>query len=105
MSEPKWTPGPWRVRTESVQRDGFAEIDSTHWWALAEVVIKRDDDGSPEARQAPHNAHLIAAAPDLYAALDAILGWQETDPTSLGALAASNHGRNVLAKARGETPC
>lgn len=96
MSEPKFTSGPWdthKWKTDYgwrvIHPAGDAELGN---WMIAERIRREKD------------ARLIAAAPELYTALAALLGWHETDPTSLGALTAANHARNILAKARGEAP-
>ena len=61
--QPKWTPGPWRYdRTNGSPTTGEHMIAGAKPGYLAEVR----DCGSGDVRA---NAHLIAAAPDLYAAL------------------------------------
>ncbi len=63
--QPKWTPGPWRYdRTNGSPTTGEHMIAGANPGYLAEVR----DCGSGDVRA---NAHLIAAAPDLYAALEA----------------------------------
>lgn len=37
---------------------------------------------------------------DAYQALEALIHWHENDPTSLGALYAANHAREVLSRGR-----
>ena len=67
--QPKWTPGPWAVcgdgkRVKPEPLDLFyAPIAETHQ-AIRWVDGNWQHQGGAEA-----NAHLIAAAPDLYAAL------------------------------------
>jgi hypothetical protein len=66
VNETKWTPGPWVVEgtasaTVAARHDGAAEI--------AEVIAT----GSMTHGERRANAHLIAAAPDLYAALADLL--------------------------------
>ena len=92
--QPKWTPGPWRYdRTNGSPTTGEHMIAGAKPGYLAEVR----DCGSGDVRA---NAHLIAAAPDLYAALDGLLGLLDAgslyEPQAYAARAA-------LAKARGET--
>ena len=61
--QPKWTKGPWRYdRTNGSPTTGEHMIAGAKPGYLAEVR----DCGSGDVRA---NAHLIAAAPDLYAAL------------------------------------
>ena len=66
MIEPKWTPGPWSVADHGNYiefEDGI--IAETHHGGFT------DEDGCSHKPYIPNeaNAHLIAAAPDLYAAL------------------------------------
>jgi hypothetical protein len=66
----KHTPGPWRVVSFTARGsdDGcYVGISSEHHDCLAEVVIRMKDE-SPSLELLA-NAHLIAAAPDLLAAL------------------------------------
>ena len=64
MSDTKFTPGPWRYdRTNGSPTTGEHMIAGAKPGYLAEVR----DCGSGDVRA---NAHLIAAAPDLYAALE-----------------------------------
>ena len=68
--QPKWTKGPWPIKpTGDFKRivigDGL--VDGPGGYEVAEVYS--DDCDRDEAMA---NAHLIAAAPDLYAALEAI---------------------------------
>ena len=89
--QPKWTPGPWRAVMGSRHVvDVFA--------GDRDVVSVYGGGVGFEYRDA--NAHLIAAAPDLYAALDGLLGLLDAgslyEPQAYAARAA-------LAKAIGET--
>ena len=93
MSDTKFTPGPWRYdRTNGSPTTGEHMIAGAKPGYLAEVR----DCGSGDVRA---NAHLIAAAPDLYAALNGLLGLLDAgslyEPQAYAARAA-------LAKARGE---
>ena len=91
--QPKWTPGPWRAVMGSRHVvDVFA--------GDRDVVSVYGGGVGFEYRDA--NAHLIAAAPDLYAALEAM--------TARMSLYSGHHddaltamGKAALAKARGET--
>ena len=75
MSEPKFTPGPWEIEEDLFDHDWA--ISAPKWGALARVVAEMDDDGTgkswTKSETGEANAHLIAAAPDLYYALDCIL--------------------------------
>ena len=94
--EPKWTPGPWAVERNK------------RTWGWVDVVGPSLGVGGPtqatdltladEVKRIAE-AHLIAAAPDLYAALDGLLGLLDAgslyEPQAYAARAA-------LAKARGQ---
>ena len=90
----KHTPGPWRVvRQNGSPTTGEWMIAGSKHGYLAEVR----DCGSGDVKA---NAHLIAAAPDLYDALDSLLSaidsCAELTPQLLRAF------EKTLAKARGE---
>lgn len=90
MSETKFTPGPWEVRTaayltrrmgSAVQEclpDGYIHICAPEgqWWGLASVPATSEGSG---ARVCWANARLIAAAPDLYAALKMARVWLDVE--------------------------
>ena len=95
--QPKWTKGPWAVERNK------------RTWGWVDVVGPSLGVGGPtqatdltladEVKRIAE-AHLIAAAPDLYAALDGLLGLLDAgslyEPQAYAA-------RTALAKARGET--
>lgn len=90
MTERKWTPGPWfAVQPEN----------ANGWWVVSTDVDGYDTiDESGDGGFEEQTAHLIAAAPDLYEALDAVIDgryWSMSN-NKLGAAKAA------LAKARGE---
>lgn len=112
MSE--WTPGPWSVEydeRESGHVIRMGEAIETPWSFPSEQIIRYDhtispddDDEQEQFATADANAHLIAAAPDLYEALEAVLrdvgaekdfGFQDVDDIYTKARAA-------LTRARGE---
>jgi hypothetical protein len=85
----KHTPGPWRASRKSVF------VNDIHNRVVAEVVDRKD------SREA--NAHLLAAAPDLLAALQAARKWLVVNDDSrcqsdLKAVEAA------IAKAEGRAP-
>jgi len=57
MAEEKFTPGPWHVMSDSLTISEDCGI------AIVECLERGTETHNPKA-----NAHLIAAAPDLYAA-------------------------------------
>ena len=70
-TQTKFTPGPWRyVRENGSPTTGQHMISGAIPGYLAEVR----DCGSGDVKA---NAHLIASAPDLYAALEALNAWHE----------------------------
>jgi hypothetical protein len=97
--QPKWTKGPWPIKpTGDFKRivigDGL--VDGPGGYEVAEVYS--DDCDRDEAMA---NAHLIAAAPDLYAALEAI-----RDNEVVRAICPSplwGKMADAMIKARGET--
>jgi len=116
--ETKWTPGPWFIVTPT---QGF-EICTIHgverqptenglgqtWVYIRPESLVRDGEWVwPDEAECTANAHLIAAAPDLYAALEALIVIDE-DATIDGADlqdrvdVAWTAARAALAKARGE---
>ncbi len=63
----KFTPGPWKVRMGINE----AFIDAPHIICLA--VVNSLDETRKEVANCKANARLIAAAPELLAALDAVI--------------------------------
>jgi hypothetical protein len=101
MSEPKFTPGPWRagiplrICTLDHRHTGRPNCDYrfTGEWSNqslscvasetgAEVITDAYTSGNGVIHEA--DAHLIAAAPDLYAALSAIVEHHGGDPIPVG---------------------
>jgi hypothetical protein len=106
MIDKKWTPGPWVVDHDypNDRTPGYANISGAigqpeEHRALAKVVVELDGEryGQGEA-----NAALIAAAPDLYAALELAIPLLMTHPNDVG-IRRYDVARAALAKARGET--
>ena len=112
-SKTKFTPGPWRVVTDHPTNAAvhiYAECEGWHSDDLATLYGpyegEEDENGVwPLGETRMANANLIAAAPDLYAALDDLWTWVENwqpefmdDPEFERSMY-----ENALAKARGET--
>jgi hypothetical protein len=94
----KHTPGPWRIDPASnyliIAAD---EGDWEDFWSVAAV----GGDCGPGKSRSDANAHLIAAAPDLLAALEAM-----RDHPTIAAVCPSPLWAqmvNAILKARGET--
>jgi len=83
-----FTPGPWKPHATGMARSGVPEFE-IHWSDIGECVA--------EIVHGDANAHLIAAAPDLYEALDTIENDAGQVPDWLW-----DRIQSVLAKARGE---
>lgn len=96
--EPKFSQCPWVVGSY-VWPDGyedpdgpFVQIGETRW-----SPNKVDDPGSPQQK---YDARLMAAAPDLYAALEHLVAWASLEETPrLSDLLGT--ARAALAKAKG----
>lgn len=92
-----YTPGPWEVDEDSLRGSSYVAIHGDGWVEFASVVTRmKDGKESPEGRA---NARLIAAAPDLLEALDALVNM----PSDMTAerVAALDAARKALTKARG----
>lgn len=93
MSEPKWTPGPWVRDGETTSETIWAGCAPSGYGSTGRYIASVHGDDA----EAEDNAHLIAAAPDLYAALEMAQLWLDVDGRF------DMQGINAaLAKARGE---
>lgn len=120
--EPKWTPGPWAACKDgrctcgliwSVTDDHpVATVQETPWGDADYIAAPTDE--NPEAatrrfieygafpkEQFHANARLIAAAPDMAEALDAV-DRMLSEPRKYNATTVKAMVRAALAKARGE---
>ena len=106
----RFTPGPWHVGTSTgrnanhvyVRNDAIAQV---YGLPMHTSVQELGEMTGPEWRKGEANVHLIAAAPDLYEALEAVAmayyalhRSRNIDPEESGALVKA---RGALAKARG----
>lgn len=83
MADTNFTPGPWNVSTIGRDNDGAVPVVDDEG-RIAAVSIRdhdlpRKDRWKAEDAERDANARLIAAAPDLYAALESLLGIAPTD--------------------------
>lgn len=111
MSEPKWTPGPWKIVREGEDDYGLKTIaicaESDLSWPEGTVA----EVWSNEHADYRANAHLIAASTRLYDSLELLLPLLEDYIESVVDLTADSNplhamvaeAREVLAAARGET--
>ena len=112
MSKPQWTPGPWLPSGR-----GSLYPDTTieqYLYVITGYETDSGDDlicdvniGHGSYAEQKANVHLIAAAPDLYNALEkalaAIAWWQNEHGCCHGATDSEiAEARAALAKARGE---
>jgi hypothetical protein len=116
------TPGPWESvrcgKTENKRNLVEFQIRSTQGEGLSACVAWTDEVRAEQAEQTEANARLIAAAPELLAALEAALSKMESDESQIegewgsslsleelekdGSLSAEIiTARAVIAKARG----
>lgn len=102
MGKSKFTPGPWEYVPEE---DGHSVYDCDCGFHIA-----RATDGLPEIGQTAANAHLIAAAPEMYEGLDPdaleqsakLLDEVECDASAECLRDIAARQRAALSKARGE---
>lgn len=97
MSEVKFTKGPW-----AIEYDNADEYGGNQWYNVgpAKVVISYAISAT-EREEWDANAHLIAAAPEMYEALESAL--RLLNVAGLSDRIGYAEGINALAKARGES--
>lgn len=107
MSEAKFTKGPWEVFTEDswhgrinydevvIGMDSYIE-DPSNYYCSHKIVI---DGVETSDKEGMANAHLIAAAPEMYELLNSIHEWSIIHG-EIGVF--DKEIDNLLAKARGE---
>ena len=99
MSGEKWTPGPW-VPARSVKKIKIAETYTTDDVCTESGISVCTMTG--DCARAFHDVNLIAAAPELYAALKSALLLVDMS-TSYRRQDIAEMGKNALKKARGES--
>lgn len=90
MTEPKFTPGPWLAHTERDYSAVYADSGNIEV-CYCDTQMEDDDNHTVAA-----NAHLLAAAPEMYAYLARQLRTLNPEAASAQMI------RRILAKARGE---
>ena len=73
MSEPKWTKGPWGNSSTGVQMRSFSQSRAIFQEGKANLIASVFSDVAGGKETAEANARLIAAAPELYEALDRLI--------------------------------
>ena len=105
-NEQKWTPGPWVVHGGSVY-DMRGNREFPEFMRAGKQICRPCDKKTNTYKKWSANAHLIAAAPDVYEKLEKLVErveqMQYDHNTSDGDLAL-DEARAALAKARGEKP-
>ena len=102
MGEQKqiWTPGPWKVRSFRDTPVICADMEREVVGQDTEPLIAHVDYQDPFTTA---NAHLLAAAPELYEALAVLVAVTEHPSPTIHARAQAIRGaRGALSKARGE---
>jgi len=105
----KHTPGPWRIckggnMSNLVEGPSGVQIDGTYddgYRTVAMVQSCCSDRGAAAEKNCNANLRLIAAAPDLLAALELVMAWRPS--AAWPELAALEAARSALSKAKGET--
>ena len=101
MSAPAFTPGPWKSEPMVFHADNAFYITATPDGNNSEKDVATV--GPCLAKTTAANARLIAAAPELYEALAALVeAVMDDDPCEAYPI-AKHAGQNALAKARGES--
>lgn len=104
--EPKFSQCPWVVGSY-VWPDGYEDPDEP-FVQIGGIRWSPDKVGDPGSPQQKYDARLMAAAPELYAALEAFLGWTQSPLEDSGEKLAAGleqvtvYALAALAKARGE---
>ena len=91
------TPGPWTIG-RFPQSDDRVYISGRTWQNFAEVCSHASGFDQPEAAA---NARLIAAAPELLAAVRAFVQWDEGNQSGRALNDAIRTARAALARAEG----
>lgn len=104
MNDTKFTRAPWTVGKADPSVSYASDVHLPAGWQMITGRYPPFAFGCCVAHVAETaDAHLIAAAPDLYAALVRCLEWVEADETVHGrTFGCGNDARAALAKARGE---
>lgn len=99
MGETKWTPGPWHAIDRSPE-EGLKIRGGGHHYPIAQAKSYWDGPGA-RREEALANLDLMAAAPDLYAAVEAQAEMLEASDDR-GPWLQAKELRSLLARARGE---
>lgn len=95
-----WTPGPWLPGVTGKVMQGYSQPFCVVSRDHKNLICGCFGDGIGAVQAAEANANLIAAAPELYEALEYLI---ETASEHIP-IVQMNKAIKLLAKARGETP-
>ena len=102
MTDTKWTPGPWSVEQPMDFELTIVEAGKpTYEWRFIATCGLPDEKGDIPKKQVIANVNLIAAAPELYHALEGLVAWAD-DLRRMDPAEDLRKARAALAKARGE---
>ena len=106
MTDTPWTKGPWRVSSIGLMNDGSLPVSSEQG-QIARVSIqagfRRGHGHNSVCPERDANARLIAEAPDMADALEALIDNNARGVTGEQSRKAWIAARAALAKARGQT--
>ena len=102
MSEVKHTPGPWIIGNSGTSVYALGDEGSNRFYLHIDTWVDRKHQSEKSVAEAEANAHLIAAAPDLLAALRAFDHGETVHGThSPGVACTQCAARRAIAKAEG----
>nr|WP_278374567.1 hypothetical protein [Brucella anthropi] len=103
MTETKFTPGPWIAAKKHSSKVGLPIVASPHGRSIAAVTFfGLGEQFKSHDEESYANAHLIAAAPELFEKLAKIRGWINVDAEGPWGKRFYAEVDALLAKARGE---
>ena len=106
--ETKFTPGPWEVIDDGGGYGGCYSVSvegsgaKANYPPMAGCIASVYDGEYVENHNAENDAHLIAAAPELYAALESARAWADSCGAQAGLQNILDEIDAALAKARGQ---
>ena len=77
--ETKFSKGEWKLSNHRTKKGYYAKIDAPGWGDFARVVVRMTGEES-DSGEGVANAKLIAAAPDMFEAIQILLGDIERSP-------------------------
>ncbi len=96
-NETKHTPGPWKFDGDN-ERDGFDVFAEAPYNGILATAYYQSGESPEDKQEAEANARLIAAAPDMFAALEALI--KSTDKYRVPNPVYIDQARAALAKVK-----